>query len=98
MDGKSKIGKNVIKEGGVLIANSIEIPDECPVNCSFKENMLYQGSMCHRCPVFNCKKDEEGFSLLEPEEYRKDFALEWKHFFDTGAFPQLNLIQGRDIR
>ena len=70
-----------------------EIPDNCPEDCLYKNNMINfgQSSICIRCPVFNCKKDVDGFCLLEPEEYRDDWAKEWYEFFKTGKEPTLYL-------
>ena len=74
---------NLYKETNVdmLIANKIEVPDECPKNCQFKNEPFYQGNMCCRCPIFSCKKDENGFCLVEPEDYREEWAKEFARFF-----------------
>lgn len=63
------------------IANSIEVPDVCPKDCKFIIGPFYQGNMCSRCPVFNCAHTK-GFCLIEPEDYRLDWAKEWKRFFN----------------
>ena len=68
----------------------IEIPDSCPQNCPEKGKPFYQGNLCSRCPIFNCSGDPE-YALLRPEEYREDWAKEWKKWFDKGmkGFPDL---------
>jgi len=74
--------------------DKIEIPDNCPDNCVFKEDLIQfdQSCMCTRCPIFNCMKDSSGFCMIEPENYREDWALEWKKFFKGEIdFPILNL-------
>lgn len=66
-------------------------PDDCPGKEEFKTHM--QGGMCHRCPIFNCTGD---FRLMEPEEYREDWAVEWRRWFDGGkdGRPSLPLVKG----
>lgn len=66
-----------------MIIGSVSFPEKCPKDCRLKEDLsLYgQNSLCIRCPIFNCSKGEEGFSLLEPEEYREDWAKAWAEFF-----------------
>lgn len=84
----------------MIIANDIEIPDNC--GCCPKREFFTQSSLCVRCPIFNCAPsflgkddpyaDEQGnFRLLEPENYRRDWALEFKKYFDSGfsAYPKL---------
>ena len=86
----------------MIVANTIEIPDECPENCSGKKEIFGQGGLCTRCPIFNCKKapappeyaDKDGmFCILEPEEYRKDWALVFQEWFkgDMKNLPKLFL-------
>ena len=90
----------------MLIAGKYEVPDTCPADCSLKEDMskFGQNSICGRCPVFNCSRsapDEQfpkGFCLLEPEQYRPDWAAEWVEFFKTGKFPELPLENHRSER
>ena len=86
----------------MLIANEVKIPDECPKDCSFKKDIEHfgQNSICIRCPVLNCREFEmEGqmTSLLRPEDYRLDWAKEWKKFFDKEIdFPKLCLFERTD--
>ena len=63
-----------------------DIPDKCPLGCSFKEEIPMQGGWCHRCPIFNCTGE---YPMMRPEEYRKDWAGEWAEFFDGGPEPTL---------
>ena len=76
----------------MIVANDVEIPDNCE-HCLQKIESFYQGSLCTRCPVFSCKEipgpDGEPFCLVERENYRKDWALEFKKFFETGEYPNL---------
>jgi len=68
------------------IANNIEVPDKCPDNCEFVDEFRNYGqnAICGRCPVFCCVGPDP---LLPPEEYRMDWAIEWKKFFDgKGGF------------
>jgi len=64
----------------------IEFPGRCPDKCPGHDDEVGQGGMCHRCPVFNCEEvvdtDGKPFRLLEPNEYRKDWAEAWKRWFD----------------
>jgi hypothetical protein len=65
-----------------------EFPDDCPIDCHFRDVPQGQGGPCHRCPVFNCTGE---FPLLSPEEYRLDWAAEWHAFFEKGISPILSL-------
>ena len=70
----------------MLIAEKYEIPDTCPENCEFKDGPFYQGNACSRCPIFNCARqsgpgNEWDFCLIEPEDYREDWAEEWFQYF-----------------
>jgi hypothetical protein len=70
----------------MLLKSEIEIPDNCPMTCPFKKEAFYQGNMCSRCPIFNCRKvpDSDGyFQLMKPEEYRENWAKEFKLLFDS---------------
>jgi hypothetical protein len=67
----------------MIITGNIEIPDSCPVNCPFTGKAMFQGDMCCRCPVFNCKSEIIDIQLLKPEEYREDWGKEFKLFFDS---------------
>ena len=71
-----------------MIIGKQEFPDDCPLDCPEKAKSFFQGNLCCRCPIFNCKKvkgpDGEPFSLLEPHEYREDWAKEFKKWFDGG--------------
>ena len=80
MDDKMKIGGQLL-------------PAKCPTDCPGKTEAIWQGGLCHRCPVFNCVPDEEGFSLLPPEDYRSDWAKAWQEWFDDDmkGLPKLHL-------
>ena len=76
-----------------------EVPDNCD-RCHLKpENFLEsfsQGDICSRCPIFNCKfmddiETDEYWCLINPEEYRDDWAKEWEKCFKEKTYPQLNL-------
>lgn len=80
----------------MLIARKYTVPDQCPEGCKFKVEAFYQGCMCSRCPVFNCRppktqEDEMYMPILAPEHYRPDWAAEWQKFFETGEDPVLYL-------
>jgi hypothetical protein len=73
-----------------------ECPDKCPENCKMKPSAFYQGCMCTRCPVFNCKEpvteeDKKYLPLINPNQFRDDWAKEWDEFFKTGKAPKLYL-------
>jgi hypothetical protein len=62
----------------------IEFENTCD-NCKYGGGDKYgnffeygQGSICIRCPVFCCFEE----SMVDPEEYREDWAREWRDFFD----------------
>ena len=84
----------------MLIANKYEVPDMCPQNCPGKGQLFYQWNLCIRCPIFNCKEipGPEGvpFRLIEPEDYRKDWAEEFVKWFENNmqGYPNLRLSIG----
>ena len=69
----------------MLIAGKYEVPDECPKDCKYLDDLgkYGQNSICGRCPVFACPEP------VEPEWYRDDWASEWATFFLTGMEPDL---------
>lgn len=74
----------------------VEFESTCPSKCPGRSEPMSQGGLCFRCPIFNCipsPNDPEQFVLLRPEEYRKDWAREWKRWFDSGmnGLPKLML-------
>jgi hypothetical protein len=66
-----------------MLIGGIEFPDKCFEGCTLKDqhSLFGQGGVCTRCPIFNCAGDE---TLLDPDEYRADWAKEWKRWFDEG--------------
>ena len=81
----------------IISSEKIEVPDECPEDCPGCQDHIGQGGLCYRCPITNCAPlDYEGevIYLVEPEEYRPDWARAWKEWFDGGmkGLPKLYLI------
>ena len=84
----------------MIVANKYEFPDKCPKDCKFTDDVRQYGqnSICIRCPVFNCsmpenptEEDKIHLPLLRPEDYRPDWAKEWRKFFDGETdFPHLS--------
>lgn len=76
-----------------MIIGGIEFDNRCPDTCPFKGDIAKfdQGAICIRCPIFNCAGD---YTLLNPSDYRSDWAEVWKKWFDTGmkGFPELPLM------
>lgn len=76
----------------MIVAGKIEIPDECPSECSARGMEFYQGNLCSRCPVFCCVPDNNGFSLIDPSDYREEWAKEFVKFFNKEVeWPELKL-------
>jgi len=75
-----------------MIIGGQEFPERCPENCPGHDEILTQGGLCHRCPIFNCAGDKD-MILLHPSDYRPDWAKAWKEWFDGGmkGFPALYL-------
>ena len=88
----------------MIIAKKYEVPDDCPPNCKFIEDMksFGQASICVRCPIFNCKKFSllpkigeysgyEDLCLIKPVDFRADWAEVWERWFkgDMKTFPEL---------
>jgi hypothetical protein len=80
----------------------VEVPDSCPEKCPGQWDSLFpqQGGICYRCPILNCTiemsppcdgGDSEQFCMLKPENYREDWALVWKEWFqgDMKNWPEL---------
>lgn len=76
-----------------IIIGGQEFKSDCPIDCPEIEKPFYQGNMCCRCPIFNCTPlaDDPDFVLMEPDEYREDWAVEWKRWFDCGMKGRVNL-------
>jgi len=73
-----------------------EFPDKCSENCPFLGDIGRNGqnSICGRCPVFCCTPVEyegEMICMIDPADYREDWAEEWAKFFEDGTFPMLKL-------
>lgn len=73
-----------------------EVPDKCPDDCKLKGDIAAfgQNSLCTRCPVFNCETPDDVIAneyspILDPIEYRDDWAAQWVKFFLTGEEPEL---------
>lgn len=67
---------------------NIEVPNECGDFCpsfrkfGYKFPMRFKGDVCYTCPIMNCTKDDEGFCIIDPEDFRVDLAesyIEWWH-------------------
>lgn len=79
----------------------LEFPDSCPVNCIYHNSFrdYGQSALCTRCPLFCCKPfdytnengDIEKLCLIEPEDFRHDWLVEWHKFFADGTEPVLEL-------
>jgi hypothetical protein len=84
----------------MLIAGNVELPDKCPEDCPFKDDIANYGqnAMCGRCPIFVCttfgsEEDEMGpMCLVEPEEYRHDWATVWQQWFADGMKGMPHLV------
>jgi len=65
----------------MIIRGGYEIPDRCPKDCKFKDDVsrFGQNSICIRCPVFNCSGD---FPLIDRDDFREDWSREWALFFE----------------
>lgn len=74
--------------------NKVNLPDECPKDCPYYNDISNygQGAICRSCPLFVCT-GERDYVLVSAEEFRDDWAVEWKEFFDTGMkkMPHLKL-------
>jgi len=66
----------------VIIAKKYKIPDECPRDCRLMDRI--QGGFCQHCPILNCS-GPPGIRLIEPSEYKEEWAKEWAKFFRDGT-------------
>jgi hypothetical protein len=86
-----KKGLNSMKIGQNL---QFEVPDKCPPDCTYKNDIGDYGlsAICIRCPVLNCKIIDEskyGGPIIDPRDFRNDWAADWENFFKTGKHPEL---------
>jgi hypothetical protein len=65
-----------------MIVSDIEFPDKCPPECPLLKEPFYQGNLCTRCPVINCTGI---IVMIDPDDYRHDWAVEFKKWFDSGC-------------
>ena len=67
-----------------------EFQDDCPDDYELRCDIdsLLAGGLCMRCPIFCCTGKSK---LIDPEDYRLDWAEEWHKFFMCGDLPQLKL-------
>ena len=65
-----------------MMISNIELPNECPKACPYTDTIF--NSACVRCPVFNCGDEP----LMRPERYNKNWAQEFKDWFDSGCSPE----------
>lgn len=73
----------------------IEFPEICPENCKFK-NLIrdykknHEICFCFDCPIYRCAPSKYHI-IMSSEEYREDWATEWKTWFDSGMNKNPNL-------
>lgn len=77
-----------------------EIPDKCPSDCisakTAKEyiDSITRGGLCCRCPITNCSKIDDSIeSLIEPNDYREDWLLQYIEMWKNGNIPELKIEQ-----
>ena len=81
------------------IAKIYDVPDRCPPNCPFMHNNKYR-DICDRCPIYCCTKKHDlseysnkngMFCIINPEEYRADWAKVWQDWFksEMNTLPEL---------
>jgi len=76
----------------MIICNKYEVPDKCPSDCKFNGSFSLHGqnAICGRCPVFCCAETDYGdgvcFPLVDPSDYREDWAVEWVKFFNDNDY------------
>lgn len=78
----------------MIIAKKYEIPDRCPSKCPFRDDKhaMSLSAYCFRCPIFNCFGDEP---MIEPDDYREDWAEEWYNFFNNEykEYPKMKIFK-----
>lgn len=70
-----------------MIVAGLDFPDKCPDKCPGQDDGLDPGALCARCPLFCCTyfDDADGrFRLVDPDDFRADWAQEWRRWLDTG--------------
>jgi hypothetical protein len=71
-----------------MVIAGLNFDDISCEKCPERSGAFYQGNLCSRCPIFNCKKDEDAFCLIEPEDYREDWAQEFYAWIASGFVPE----------
>jgi len=90
-----------------MIIGGVEFPEKCPEKCPGKKSFDNMMAFCNRCPIFNTQEtdfpNEDGtitkFRMIEPDDYRHDWAVVWKEWFESGMqdYPELYIkIQGEE--
>jgi len=78
-----------------MLIQGYNLPDSCPDNCIYKDHIYKYGqsAICRYCPVFCCMEvldeNNQPFRLLEPDQYRIDWLMEWIKLFENGTEPEL---------
>lgn len=80
-----------------MVIAGYEIPDRCPKGCPHRDSfaMYGQSAICGRCPLLVCTPDpSEGWCLVEPDDFRPDWAKAWSEWFkgDMQGQPDLLLV------
>ena len=69
-----------------------EFGNECPTDCKGKNEPIYQGNLCSRCPIFNCTPIKDIGPMVEPKDYNVEWAGEFYNFiYKGGDRPKLYL-------
>lgn len=65
----------------MIISKDIELPDRCPSGCLGHRDLM---GYCFRCPIMLCTPSEGMAPIMDGNEYRRDWALAWKEWFESG--------------
>ncbi len=85
--------QSVMKKINEIYIGGQLFPTACPKSCPGLRETFEQGGLCHICPIFNCTPNKKGFYLIEPHNYRQDWAKEFRKWFNNGwkGYPLLKI-------
>ena len=67
----------------MLINNKYTVPDVCPPDCPYFDDIMNYGqnALCRHCPVFACRGPDP---MVPPDGCRDDWAQDWDELFKSG--------------
>lgn len=76
----------------IISSLKIQFPDKCPENCPHIDSIPIDGpfATCLLCPLM-CTTGESTMLFVSREDYREDWTIKWKKWFDNGMVGLIGL-------